>query len=100
MKSESKIELELLNIIKNHVSEKSITIDNKTPLIGTEIIDSMKLVELCLALEEKAVKLDFEFDWTSATAMSKSRGMFRTVESLINEFINQSKLKNDNSYRS
>ena len=87
MKDASKIELELITIIKNHVADKSITINNKTPLIGTEIIDSMKLVELCLAFEDKAAELDFEFDWTSATAMSKSRGMFRTVESLVKEFI-------------
>ena len=93
MKDASKIELELFSIIKNHVSDKSITINNETPLVGSEIIDSMKLVELCLALEEKATKLDFEFDWISATAMSKSRGMFRTAGSLIKEFINQFKAK-------
>ena len=36
----------------------------------------MKLVELCLALEDKAVDLGFEFDWTSEAAMSRSRSLF------------------------
>jgi hypothetical protein len=48
-------------------------------LIGKEAsLDSMKLVELCLALEDKAGDLDFEFDWTSEAAMSRSRSLFRT----------------------
>lgn len=49
----------------------------------------MKLVELCLALEDKAPDLGFEFDWTSDAAMSNSRSMFRTAGSLATEFINQ-----------
>jgi len=89
MKNINEIELDLFVIIKKHISTKSIAINKETSLIGGELIDSMKLVELCLALEEKAVKLGFEFDWTSTAAMSKSRGMFRTVGSLIKEFIDQ-----------
>ena len=43
-------------------------------LIGKEAsLDSMKLVELCLALEDKAGDLEFEFDWTSEAAMSRSQ---------------------------
>ena len=49
----------------------------------------MKLVELCLAREDKATDLGFEFDWTSDDAMSNSRSMFRTAGSLAAEFINQ-----------
>ena len=56
-------------------------------LIGKEAsLDSMKLVELCLALEDKAGDLDFEFDWTSEAAMSRSRSLFRSVSSLAEEF--------------
>ena len=61
-----------------------------TALIGGDsLLDSMKLVELCLALEDRASDLGFEFDWTSDAAMSKSHGMFRTAGSLAAEFINQ-----------
>lgn len=63
-------------------------------LIGKEAsLDSMKLVELCLALEDKAGDLDFEFDWTSEAAMSRSRSLFRTVSSLAEEFLAQSQSK-------
>jgi len=59
-------------------------------LIGKEAcLDSMKLVELCLALEDKAGDLGFEFDWTSEAAMSRSRSLFRTVTSLAEEFLAQ-----------
>ena len=63
-------------------------------LIGKEAsLDSMKLVELCLALEDKSGDLDFEFDWTSEAAMSRSRSLFRTVNSLAEEFHAQSQNK-------
>ena len=39
------------------------------------------------------VKAGFEFDWTSKTAMSKSRSMFRTIESLAEEFLYQKEKK-------
>ena len=59
-------------------------------LIGGEsLLDSMKLVEVCLALEDLADKHGFEFDWTSEAAMSKSRSMFRSVTTLAEEFYNQ-----------
>ena len=32
-------------------------------------------------------ELGFEFDWTSENAMSKSRGMFRTVGALAEELL-------------
>ena len=41
------------------------------PLIGGEsALDSMKLVELCVALEDKAFDSGFEFDWTSETSIN------------------------------
>ena len=55
----------------------------------------LKLVELCLLLEDKAAEYGFEFDWTSDAAMSKSRGMFRTAGALAAEFILQMEAKND-----
>jgi hypothetical protein len=49
----------------------------------------MKLVELCILLEDMAAELGFEFDWTSDAAMSRSRSMFQTAGSLADEFIEQ-----------
>ena len=53
-------------------------------------VDSTELVEVCLALEDIANERGFEFDWTSDSAMSKLRSMFRTVGSLTEEFYQQS----------
>ena len=61
-----------------------------TPLIGSgSLLDSMKLVELCLLLEDLAGDLDFEFDWTSEVMLSKSKSMFRSAGALAAEFISQ-----------
>ena len=49
----------------------------------------MKLVELCLSLEDIAEDLGFEFDWTSEKAMSNSRSMFKDAGSLAKEFLRQ-----------
>lgn len=76
--------------IADLLEDKSVVVDENTPLIGDgSVLDSMKLIELCLTLEEKASDMDFEFDWTSDAAMSKSRSMFRTAGSLASEFIKQ-----------
>ena len=69
---------------------KSEVSDDMQLIGGKSLLDSMKLVEVCLTLEDLADELGFEFDWTSEAAMSKSRSMFRTVESLAEEFANQS----------
>tara|TARA_B100002019_G_scaffold186187_1_gene160782 strand:- start:3047 stop:3319 length:273 start_codon:yes stop_codon:yes gene_type:complete len=71
-------------------SKEEITEDMQ--LIGGELLDSMKLVEVCLALEDLADEHGFEFDWASEAAMSKSRSMFRSVAALAEEFANQSEV--------
>ena len=81
-----------MEIIKDVLQDKSESVTVDTQLVGSAAqLDSMGLVELCLALEDKAEELGFEFDWTSETAMSKSRGMFRTAGSLATEFVMQMK---------
>ena len=76
------------------IEDKSQFVADETPLIGDDsLLDSMKLVELCLALEDRAAALGFDFDWTSDSAMSKSRSMFRTAGSLATEFLNQMESK-------
>ena len=73
------------------ILQKKIDISDDMQLIGREsLLDSMKLVETCLALEDVADEHGFEFDWTSEATMSRSRSMFRTIESLSEEFANQS----------
>jgi acyl carrier protein len=72
--------------------EDKAEVSDEMQLIGGEsLLDSMKLVEVCLALEDLADEHGFEFDWTSEAAMSKSRSMFRSVASLAEEFANQSR---------
>ena len=82
----------IMSTIKDDLELKGIDseIQHDTPIIGSKSpIDSRGLVQLCLSLEEKAEELGFEFDWTTESAMSRSRGMFRSVESLSDEFLSQ-----------
>jgi acyl carrier protein len=81
---------QVFNAIKSLLEDAQIVVTDNTPLIGEGgLLDSMKLVELCLLLEDEASSLGFEFDWTSDSAMSKSRSMFRTAGSLATEFVAQ-----------
>ena len=78
----------------NDALENKAEITEEMQLIGGEsLLDSMKLVEVCLALEDLADEHGFEFDWTSEAAMSKSRSMFRSVVALAEEFASQSEAK-------
>lgn len=73
------------------VLDNKIEISDDMQLIGGDSpVDSMKLVEICLALEDLGEEHGFEFDWTSEATMSKSRSMFRSVGTLAEEFSNQS----------
>ena len=75
----------------SNLLEGKVKVAEDMQLIGGEsLLDSMKLVEVCVALEDLADENNFEFDWTSETAMSKSRSMFRTVAALASEFARQS----------
>ena len=80
----------VFQIILDGIEDKTIQVTDNTPLIGDgSVLDSMKLVELCLTLEDFAEEKGFEFDWTSDKAMSRSRSMLRTAGSLASEFTNQ-----------
>ncbi len=68
-------------------------ISKEMQLIGSDsLLDSMKLLEVCLALEDIAEEFGFDFNWTSEAAMSKSRSIFRNVEALAEEFAKQSEI--------
>ena len=59
---------EILKLIEDLLASDGIDtkVDEEMQLIGGDsVLDSMKLVELCMALEDKASDLGFEFDWTS-----------------------------------
>jgi acyl carrier protein len=88
------VKSEVFSQIAQLLENKSLIVTDDMPLIGGEgVLDSMKLVELCLTLEDKAAEIGFEFDWTSDAAMSRSRSMFRTADSLATEFVNQMESK-------
>lgn len=77
-------------VIEAALEEKRVLTEDAQLIGGEAVLDSMKLVEVCLALEDRADDLGFEFDWTSDAAMSKSRSLFRTIASLAEEFQRQS----------
>lgn len=88
------VKSEIFGQIYQLLDNTSLMVTDDMPLIGGQsVLDSMKLVELCLALEDKAVEMGFEFDWTSDAAMSRSRSMFRTAGSLAAEFFSQMEAK-------
>ena len=81
---------EIFESIRSLIKDDDVNIVSETRLIGDgSIMESMKLVELCIKLEDLAFEIGFEFDWTSDAAMSKSRSMFRTAGSLAEEFLTQ-----------
>lgn len=94
MSSNEEIKKQIFKLIKSLIEDKTINISENTGLLSENgLLDSMKLVELCLLLEDMALDIGFEFDWTSDAAMSKSRSMFRSAGTLITEFINQMDIK-------
>lgn len=93
MQDFSKIKFQVFNTISKQINDKSLKITDDTPIIHSEYIDSMKLVEICITLEDKAIELGFEFDWTSGAAMSRSQSIFKSAGSIADEFINQLKSK-------
>ena len=80
----------VISAINEALGEKADRLEDMQLIGNAQLLDSMKLVEVCLALEDLADEQGFEFDWTSEAAMSKSRGMFRSVAALAEEFANQS----------
>ena len=82
----------VISVISDTLDSK-VNVTENTYLIGSNsLLDSMKLVEVCIKLEDLAEEYGFEFNWTSDYAMSKSRSMFRSVKALAEEFSNQSEI--------
>lgn len=88
------IEKQIFQKISSLLDQEEAQVDANMPLLGDgSLLDSMKLVELCISLEDLAEDMGFEFDWTSEAAMSKSRSMFRTAGALAAEFSAQMDVK-------
>jgi acyl carrier protein len=80
---------ELIKIIKE-IAGDEIDIDFESSLIGrNSTIDSLNLVQICLALEDRSSTEGFNFDWTSDKAMSSLNSIFRTPETLASEYNRQ-----------
>lgn len=82
----------IISVIKAALEDKVEITDEMQLIGGDALLDSMTLVEVCLALEDLADDHGFEFDWTSEAAMSRSRSMFRSVAALAEEFAKQSEV--------
>ena len=88
------IKREIYNTIQDVLEDKTLIIKDDTILLGdNSAIDSMKLIELCLALEDFATQHNFEFQWRTEKAMSMNWSMFRTAGSLADAFIQQMEKK-------
>lgn len=84
------IHKEILEKIYEALDDKTIDLSSEMKLIGGGLaFDSLRLVSLCVELEDYAEYIGFEFNWTSEMAMSKSKSMFRSVGSLVDEFCAQ-----------
>jgi len=80
---------ELINLI-NDIVDEDFGLTGNTPLIGgNSSIDSMNLVQICIALEDKSEEDGFTFDWQSEKAMSIMNSIFKDPESLVNEYNRQ-----------
>ena len=80
---------ELIGVIKD-VVEEDIDINPQSSLIGgNSSIESLGLVQICLALEERSQSEGFSFDWTSEKAMSSLNSIFKTPETLTEEYNRQ-----------
>jgi acyl carrier protein len=85
---------QLITIIKS-ITEDLIDIAPDSPLVGSgSLIDSMGLVQICIALEEKSQEDGFSFDWTSEKAMSSLSSIFKSPESLAAEYNRQYSIGN------
>ena len=79
-------------IIESALDTNQVINDNFELIGGDSQLDSMKLVEICLELEDIADDHGFEFDWTSEKAMSAMNSIFKSPNTLTEEFNRQYKL--------
>lgn len=76
----------LVSILSDYLDDPAVLAPESSLIGEHKILTSMTLVEVCLALEDLAAEQGFDFDWTSETALSRTRSMFRSVAALAEEF--------------
>ena len=84
------MKVEDLIILINQILDENFNLKDKTPLVGGDSsIDSMNLVQICIALEDKSEEDGFEFDWQSEKAMSSINSIFKNPQTLVKEYNRQ-----------
>ena len=78
--------------ILNTLTDIEIPLEEESNIMEYPEIDSMVLVQLCIALEDIAGKEGFNFDWTSEKAMSKLNSIFKSPKTLSEEFNRQKEI--------
>lgn len=92
MPSPDELRASVFRVISALAGDKSIVISDDTPLLGDGnrvIDDSLKMVELCMQLEELAREVGFTFKWTLSADSPAYNKMFLTAGTLSNEFVAQ-----------
>jgi len=79
----------LIQLINSLMDEDLQLLDDSPLVGGNSLIDSMSLVQICLALEERSLLDNFHFDWTSEKAMSSLNSIFKSPETLAKEYNRQ-----------
>ena len=83
---------DVISILKD-VTDSDEFIDSNSSLIGANsMVDSMAIVQMCVALEELSEAKGFSFDWTSEKAMSTMNSVFKSPQAVSDEFNRQLKL--------
>lgn len=85
-----RIKSEVFAAIAVLLDEEAPVVSDETILVGEAgLMDSMKLVELCLLLEEISEDLGFRFDWTAHGGVSAGHNMFESAGALAAEVVRQ-----------
>ena len=74
-------------VVKECYDEAKIeaSVSESTPLVGGDsLLDSMGLVQICLALEDKAEDIGFDFDWI-LIGYIVSEARYKNVTPLFND---------------
>ncbi|WP_395699019.1 hypothetical protein [Aquabacterium sp.] len=85
------LEARVYTAIRDITDELGIAIGTESLLAGEGgLLDTRDLVELCLALEDVARDVGFDFGWSTA-AFTQPNSMFRTPAALAAGFVRQAR---------
>ena len=89
---QKKVDQEINKILKidNSKKKQKNLKFKKKPLIGNaSLLKSIELVTLCVSLEDYSESFNFQFDWTSDSAMSRTTSFLKDNQTLAKEFYQQ-----------